>query len=62
MSCQTRSLNIGWLGCMVWLTRQPYVKKSFETDIDDLILETSINEQENYDDNDDDDKTYQIEC
>ena len=40
---------------------KPYVKTSFQTDIDDLLLETSINEQEN-DDDDDDGKTYQIEC
>lgn len=41
------------------LPGKPYIKKSFKTDIDDLLLETSvINEQEN----DDDGKTYQIEC
>ena len=38
---------------------KPYVKTSFQTDIDDLLLETSINEQEN---GNDDGKTYQIEC
>ena len=42
------------------LPGKPFVKKSFETDIDDLLLETSINEQGN--DDDDEGETYQIEC
>ena len=42
------------------LPGKPFVKKSFETDIDDLLLETSINEQVN--DDDDEGETYQIEC
>lgn len=40
------------------LPRKPYVKKSFETDADDLLLETSIREQEN---DDDDDHHFQTE-
>ena len=44
------------------LPGKPYVKKSFETDTDDLLLETSISEQENDDDDDDDPNgTYQTE-
>ena len=42
-----------------WYDKLNLVKTSFQTDIDDLLLETSINEQEN---DDDDGKTYQIEC
>ena len=34
---------------------KPYNKKSFETDIDDLLLETSIEEQENDDNHNGDD-------
>ena len=34
------------------LPGKPYVKKSFETDLDDLPLETAISEQENDDDDD----------
>lgn len=38
-------------------------KKSFETDIDDLLFETSINGQDcDEDDDDDEGKTCQIEC
>ena len=46
------------------LAGKPYDKKSFETDIDDLLLETSIDEQENDDDDygdDDHNTTYQNE-
>ena len=42
------------------LPGKPYVKKSFETDTDDLLLETSISEQEN-DDDDNPNGTYQTE-
>lgn len=61
-----RPAKLGHLTLADWaawydLAGKPYDKNSFETDIDDLLLETSINEQENDDDDDDRNTTYQNE-
>ena len=65
-----RPAKLGHLTLADWaawydLAGKPYDKKSFETNIDDLLLKTSIDEHENDDDDDngDDDHntTYQNE-
>ena len=65
-----RPAKLGHLTLADWaawydLAGKPYHKKSFETDIDDLLLETSIDEQENDDDHNGDDDhntTYELKC
>ena len=48
-------LTLGDWAAWYDLAGKPYNKKSFETDIDDLLLETSIEEQENDDNHNGDD-------
>lgn len=62
-----RPAKLGHLTLADWaawydLPGKPYDKKSFETDIDDLLLETSIDEQQNDDDDENGDDDHNATC